>query len=132
MNDVLPTERELQALKVLWDRGSATVRGIYEEMCRQQDLAYTTVLSLVQTMERKGLVGRETEGRGKSHTYTARVQAEPTLRNLAGQFLNRVFDGALGPYLVRAMESKPLSPSDLDELEGMIAEARKEQRGNPK
>ena len=94
-------------------------------MCRHDTLAYTTVLSLIQTMERKGLVGRETEGRGKSHTYTAQVQCDPTLRKLAGRFLERVFDGAVGPYLVRAIESKALSASEFDELEGMIATARK-------
>ena len=60
----VPTERELQALKVLWERGRATVREIWGQLSRtDQKLAYTTVLSLMQTMEQKGLVGHEPAGR---------------------------------------------------------------------
>ncbi len=66
MADVIPTGRELEALKVLWARGKATVREIYRAM-RPRDgegeLAYTTVLSLLQTMEQKGLVGHEAAGK---------------------------------------------------------------------
>ena len=60
MSDVVPTGRELEALKVLWGRGKATVREIYQALRpRDGELAYTTVLSLLQTMEQKGLVARE-------------------------------------------------------------------------
>ncbi len=58
--DVVPTERELQALKVLWQAGRATVREITAAINeRGESLAYTTVLSLLQVMEQKGLVGHE-------------------------------------------------------------------------
>ncbi len=66
MADVVPTSRELEALKVLWQRGKATVREIYQEMKPRDgegELAYTTVLSLLQTMEQKGLVGTSRRAR---------------------------------------------------------------------
>src|SRR3954467_11886761 len=98
MSDVTPTGRELEALKVLWRRGRATVREIYGEL-RPRDgaLAYTTALSLLQTMEQKGLVGHEAAG--KAYVYFARAERARTVCKLAGGFLDRVFDGAVGEYV---------------------------------
>jgi len=124
MADVVPTGRELEALKVLWERGRATVREIYQALRPQgEDLAYTTVLSLLQTMEQKGLVGRDLVG--KAHAYFPRVRKDTTFRKLAGSFLDRVFDGAVDQYLVRALESRRPSVAELEELEKMIAEAKR-------
>jgi predicted transcriptional regulator len=121
--DVVPTERELQALKVLWQAGRATVREITAAINRRgQSLAYTTVLSLLQVMEQKGLVGHEASG--KVYSYFPRVERDAIYRTLAGGFLERVFDGAMDEYLVHALESKPISPAELARLEALIAEAK--------
>jgi predicted transcriptional regulator len=123
-----PTDRELQALKVLWDRQQATVREIADAMnaeaTRQGDdqLAYTTVLSLLQVMEQKGLVDHRREG--KAYVYLPLVEQQSTFRQLAGTFLDKVFDGAVDEYLVHALESKKLSSTELDQLEAMLAAAR--------
>jgi predicted transcriptional regulator len=121
-----PTERELDVLKILWKRKRATVREVYEELrSAGEDLAYTTVLSLLQTMEeRKRLVGRE--AKGKAHVYFARVQRDSTLRRLAWGFLQRVFDGVLGQYVVQALEARRPSVAELEELEQMIGEAKRQ------
>jgi predicted transcriptional regulator len=146
VNDSAPTDRELEALKVLWDRGEATVREIADAMnanaagagrsAPNQELAYTTVLSLLQVMEQKGLVDHRREG--KAYVYFPRVERESTFRQLAGGFLNKVFDGAVAEYLVHALGSKKLTSRELDELEAMIAAARENkssseqgQRSNP-
>ncbi len=127
MNDLQPTERELEALKVLWDKGEATVREVCEAMnAAGEDLAYTTVLSLLQVMEQKGLVNHRREG--KAYVYLPRIEREKTFRRLAAGFLERVFDGALDEYLVHALESRRLSAAELDELEAKIAEARSQTR----
>ena len=124
MSEALPTSRELEALKVLWSRGTATVREIYGELRpRDGELAYTTVLSLLQTMEQKGLVGHESAG--KAYAYYARVRRDSVFRKLAGGFLDQVFDGAMGEYMARALQSKKPSVAELEELEAMIAEAKK-------
>ena len=90
MPDIVPTERELQALKVLWQLERATVREIADAINdRGAELAYTTVLSLLQVMEQKGLVGHT--ARGKVYTYFAKVDRERTLARLARGFLDRVW-----------------------------------------
>ena len=124
MADVVPTSRELEALKVLWRRGRATVREVYAELePGEGEVAYTTVLSLLQTMEQKGLVGHESAG--KAYAYFAKVRRDSVFRKLAGGFLDQVFDGAMGEYVARALQSRRPSVAELEELEAMIAEAKK-------
>ena len=121
--EATPTDRELEALKVLWQRGEATVREVYEQI--NQDggtLAYTTVLSLLQVMEQKGLVGHRQ--RGKTYTYFAKAQRDRTFQVLAGGFLDKVFDGAVDEYLVHALQSRRISPDELERLEKMITKAK--------
>lgn len=123
----IPTDRELEALKVLWDRGEATVRDICEALNAEgEELAYTTVLSLLQVMEQKGLVTHRSEG--KAYIYLPAIEREKTLRQLATGFLDRVFDGALDEYLVHALGKRKISAAEIDQLEKMLAEHKKNQR----
>lgn len=123
-----PSDRELEALKVLWDRGEITVRDLADAMnenaASQGDdrLAYTTVLSLLQVMEQKGFVDHRREG--KAYVYFPKIPRQSTVRRLASTFLEKVFDGAVDEYLVHALESKRLSSAELDQLEAMLAAAR--------
>ncbi|MGO8688657.1 MAG: BlaI/MecI/CopY family transcriptional regulator [Thermoguttaceae bacterium] len=120
--ELVPTGRELEALKILWRQGEATVREIFDQINDDGTLAYTTVLSLLQIMEQKGLVGHRKSG--KAYLYAAKIEREPTFRKLAGGFLQRVFDGAVDEYLVHALQSRHIRPEELDRLEKMIAAAK--------
>jgi predicted transcriptional regulator len=128
MSSTPPTDRELEALKVLWERGEATVRDLADAMnagAKQggdDELAYTTVLSLLQVMEQKGLVAHRREG--KAYVYIPRAERQSTIRRMANSFLEKVFDGAVDEYLVHALESKRLSYDELDQLDAMLASAR--------
>lgn len=128
MTSIPPTDRELEALKVLWERGEATVRDLADAMnagAKQggdDELAYTTVLSLLQVMEQKGLVAHRREG--KAYVYVPRAERQSTIRRMANSFLEKVFDGAVDEYLVHALESKRLSTDELDQLDAMLASAR--------
>ena len=94
MRETPPTDRELEALKVLWEQSEATVREVCDAMnAAGEELAYTTVLSLLQVMEQKGLVAHRREG--KAYVYLPRVERDKTLGGLAAGFLERVFDGSL-------------------------------------
>jgi predicted transcriptional regulator len=129
MAEISPTDRELEALKVLWEkeRGRATVREVADAMnaglaVGESELAYTTVLSLLQVMEQKGLVTHERDG--KAYVYLPRVERKSIFRRLAGGFLDKVFDGAVDEYLVHALEAKRLTAEEIEQLEAMLAKAR--------
>ncbi len=145
MSELVPTLRELQALKVLWEQRQATVRELWKIMSTVKgdmisadgdmntadgDLAYTTVLSLMQVMEQKGLVAHRVEG--KAYVYFAKVERQSVFQRLAGGFLDRVFDGAVDEYLVHALSSRRPSAAELDRLEQLIADAKKRPRGKRK
>jgi len=131
MSELVPTERELEALKVLWQAGSATVREVWQAMAdADQDLAYTTVLSLMQVMEQKALVRHRAEG--KAYVYTPRVAPDKVYRQLTGGFLQRVFDGAVDQFLVHALAGRRPSDQELDRLEQMIEAARAQPRSKAK
>jgi BlaI family penicillinase repressor len=132
MPEIQPTDRELEALKVLWDRGEATVRDICDALnTGGEELAYTTVLSLLQVMEQKGLVTHRSLG--KAYVYLPAIEREKTLRQLATGFLNRVFDGALDEYLVAALGKRKISMNEIEQLEQMLAvEREKSQSGKRK
>lgn len=130
MTDFQPTERELEALKVLWEQGEATVREVCDAMnAAGEELAYTTVLSLLQVMEQKGLV--EHRRQGKAYVYLPKVKREKTLGDLAAGFLERVFDGSIDEYLVHALGTRKVSKRELDQLEEMLTEARKRKSSRP-
>lgn len=136
MKDKFPTERELQILKILWDRPGSTVRDVLDELNRMDkqldptaaDLAYTSVLTHLQTMERKKLVSHDADG--KAYRYRARLKKEPVLGNLARGFLHRLFNGALDEMLVSMVAAENLTDEELHRLERRIAEL-KSQSPNP-
>ena len=123
-----PTERELEALKFLWEHGPATVREIHRALDQSDgELAYTTVLSLLQTMEQKKLVDHEK--RGKAYAYFAVVERDETVNRLTSGFLDRVFDGAVGEFVTRALDSHDVDLRELEDLEALIAKAKMKKRG---
>jgi BlaI family penicillinase repressor len=124
MTELQPTDRELEALKVLWEQGEATVREVCDAISSAgEDLAYTTVLSLLQVMEHKGLVSHRREG--KAYVYLPQIERDATLGQLAAGFLERVFDGSLDEYLVHALGSRSVSKAELSVLEAMLAKAKR-------
>ena len=117
-----PTERELEILKVLWDRGEATVREVYEEMGRTSPVVQNTVQSFLRTMEEKGLVRHRVEGR--TFIYQPTVPRDQTARGLVSRLLQRVFDGAVDQLVQSALSLKQASPEELARLEALVAEAK--------
>jgi len=106
-----PTERELQILKVLWDRGEATVR---------EAIVQNTVQAFLRIMEGKGLVAHRTAGR--SFVYRALQKRERTTKDLLSSVLDGVFDGALDALVTSAFALKPPNAAELDRLRELLAE----------
>jgi predicted transcriptional regulator len=128
MDSYEPTPRELEALKVLWSKeGGATVREVCDAISAalEEELAYTTVLSLLQVMEQKRLVDHVRHGR--AYVYRPLVERRKTLRQIADGFLETVFDGALSEYLAHVLDRRKVSKEELDELNALLAAARKQQ-----
>lgn len=113
-----PTEAELELLRVLWDRGSSTVREIHEASGDEKETGYTTTLKILQNMAAKGLVQRDETKR--SHVYSAALKAEQTQRQLVRDLLHRAFGGSPAQLVVQALSEKKATPEELAEIRRLL------------
>ena len=118
-----PTERELQILKVLWDRGEATVREVYETLPADVPIVQNTVQAFLRLMEDKGLVAHRTEGR--TFVYRPTAPGAATKKNLLSGLLDTVFDGALDQLVASAFQAKKPSAEELAKLRALLAQAER-------
>ncbi|MGO9108810.1 MAG: BlaI/MecI/CopY family transcriptional regulator [Thermoguttaceae bacterium] len=115
----MPTGRELEILKVLWDLGSASVRRVRERLCPNEELAFTTVQTFLRLMDDKGLVSHKRHGR--SFVYTPLYSRE----RVTSRFVDHVFDGAMDQVIVSMLSTADASPEELKQLEKIIAQNRR-------
>jgi len=115
-----PSRLELQVLSVLWERGRATVREVQEALPDGKTRAYTTVLTVLQIMEKKGLLTHVSEG--NTHVYqpttTRRQTIGPVLKNLVRQ----LFGGSPATVMQQLLAEHEVSPEELARLKQLIAE----------
>src|SRR5262245_42031937 len=117
----LPTAAEIDILAVLWRQGPSTVREVHDAL--DKDCGYTTTLKQMQLMTGKGLLVR-TERFG-SHVYEAGVPKEQTQSQIAGDLLQRAFDGSARNLVMGALAAKPASEAELAEIRKMLDEVAK-------
>lgn len=101
------TDRQLDVMNILWDRGSATVREAKEDF--PDDLAYTSVLTVFQTLEDNGHVRHEKEG--KAYRYYPTVSREEAARRAVDYLLTRLFRDAGDEMIAAVVESADLGES---------------------
>lgn len=117
-----PTEGELAILRVLWSRGSSTVREVHDVLSRSKETAYTTVLKMLTIMAEKGLVGRDESER--SHRYAA-THPEPQVQSaLLKDLMHRAFDDSALQLVQRALDVEGTSAEELDAIAHLIAQAK--------
>lgn len=121
-----PTDAELEILAVLWSRGPATVREVHEIISRRRPTQYTTVLKQLQVMAEKGLVLRNEHQR--AHVYDAARPREWTQRQLAGDILQRAFNGSAKSLMMGALSSRKASRKELAELRELLDEYERRTR----
>jgi BlaI family transcriptional regulator, penicillinase repressor len=116
----LPTDAELEILRVLWERGPSTVREVQEVLSAQREVGYTTALKLLQIMYEKGLVRRDESAR--THVYEAGVAQDRTQNALVGDLVDRAFGGSASALVLGALSSKPASKEELAEIRRLLDE----------
>jgi BlaI family penicillinase repressor len=110
------TDRELDVMQVLWQAGPATVADVRARL--DDDLAYTTVLTVLRTLEEKGYVGHRDEG--KAHRYHAKVARQTAQRKALARMLDRVFGGSAEQLLTHLVADRHLSAEELTRLRALM------------
>lgn len=113
-------------IEVVWELGEANVHQVRERLCRQKKLAYTTILTAMQNLEKAGWLRHRKEG--KSHIYLpTRTREQAGVSSLL-RFVKQVFDGDAMLMFQHLIHQSSLSDNDLQELRTMIDEAREEKK----
>ncbi|TDF35539.1 BlaI/MecI/CopY family transcriptional regulator [Alteromonadaceae bacterium M269] len=113
----VPTEAELEVLKVLWKTQPATVRQIHEELNKKQSSAYTTTLKMLQIMHEKGLVERDETNR--AHIYKAIYSEEQTQSSILSNMITKAFGGSKFDLVVRAL-GETASTEEISDIRDLL------------
>ncbi len=122
-----PTEGELAILRVLWDKGSASVREVNQALNETKRTGYTTTLKLMQIMLGKGLLSRDDSVRPQ--VYSPALSKDRTERQMVGDLLERVFDGSASQFVMQILAAKKASPKELAEIRRILAKANSKKEG---
>ena len=120
-----PTELELEILKILWERGPATVREVREALRGFRKLAHTSVMTIMGIMVDKGQLTRAKNG--GSYVYRTRIRRDPTLRKMMGDLVDRAFEGSVGVAALHLLEMGDVSEDEIEQLHELIGRRAKEE-----
>jgi BlaI family penicillinase repressor len=120
------TDQELEIMKVVWERGSATVREVYEELLKHRKIAYTTVMTMMGILEQKGRLNKEASER--AYVYTPAEPQGKVVGSMVKDFIARMFNGSAQPLLVHLAENRHLRQEDLDEISRLLKTTKRGKR----
>ena len=116
MGDVVFTDRELDVMAVLWAKGPSTVADVRANLA--DDLAYTTVLTILRTLEEKGYVGHEEEGR--AYRYHATVERDEAQGSALDRLTRKLFAGSTELLLTHLVAGRALSDTELRRIRRLV------------
>jgi len=116
--DISLTNREADVMRVLWDHGPSVVAEVRERLA--DELAYTTVLTILRTLETKGYVSHEEEGR--VHRYFAAVKEQAAQRSALRHLTHKLFNGSAELLFTHLVSDQKLSPEQIRRMRKLLAE----------
>ena len=114
------TPQELAIMKVVWRLDRATVRGVYEALRKTRSIAYTTVMTMMNVLEDKGYLQKESDGR--AHVYTPTKPRQQVVGAMVRDFIDRVFDGASSSLLLHLAKDSKLTDRQRKAVQKIIQE----------
>lgn len=122
MTDLHLTQRELDIMSVLWERGEATVTEVRDKV--DPDLAYTSISSMIRTLEMKGYVSHR-RGEGKTHVYFPVIDAEAAGESALSRVLNKIYGGSPIKLLAHLVDQNRLSEKELTRMRELLKSSSK-------
>ena len=122
------TELQISLLRVLWDRGEATVAEICDALRSERPLAPTTVATLLSRLEKRGVVSHRTVAR--QYVYRATVSEQEVRRSMVGELTERLFDGDVTALVNHLLVSEAVGPDDLRKVRALLAERLGKERND--
>ena len=123
MTDVHLTQRELDIMSVLWELGEATATEVRERI--EPALAYTSVSTMIRTLELKGYVSHR-KGEGKTHVYYPVIDREMAGETALGRVLDKIYGGSPIKLLAQLVEQRKLSDAELARMRDLLTRAKRD------
>jgi BlaI family transcriptional regulator, penicillinase repressor len=114
--EIVLYDRELEVMQVLWEQGSATVAEVRDAL--PDEMAYTTVLTVLRRLEDKGYVGHQAEGR--AHRYHPLVERQEVRKSAVERVLRRLFHGSPELLLTHLVRDRKLPAAELRRLRELV------------
>lgn len=119
-NNTKPTEKELEILHVLWQKGPCSVKEVHEKMGGDAQNGYTTILKFLQIMFEKDIVSRQKSG--KLHLYKAIATKENTKQQMVDKIIDTVFEGSASQLVMSALGNNKSSKEELNAIRKYLDE----------
>jgi predicted transcriptional regulator len=116
--DIHLNDREADIMRVLWDHGPSVVNEVKEKLA--DDLAYTTVLTILRTLEQKGYVKHEEEGR--VHRYSAAVKETAARKSALQHLTSKLFKGSAELLFTHLVSDQKLSKDQIERMRALLSE----------
>ena len=114
------TEAELRIMRILWQKGPATVQQILDALSEEPPLAYNSVLTTIRILERKGYVEHSVDGR--AHVYRPLVEQAEAGRSEIRHLVGRFFRNSHEDLVLNILEDRGIAPEELERLRRMLEE----------
>jgi BlaI family penicillinase repressor len=121
------TELQLAVMRVLWERGEATVAEVHQELQEERGLAPTTVATLLSRLERREVAARRTEGR--QYVYWAKVSEAAVQRSMLREMSERLFGGDVTAMVSQLLGNARVDPEELARIRAMVNAKERELEG---
>ena len=111
---------ELEILNIVWDRDEATVQDVVDEIRKHRDTAYTSVMTMMKNLAKKGVLKHRVDGR--TYVYSAAVDPDTVRGNLLTDTVEKVFKGSAVELMQNLLDNEKLSKKEIEEIKRMIEE----------
>ena len=111
---------ELQVMKLIWDRGEATVRDVWEKLYSERGLAYTTVATVMRKLESKGFLKHDEKDR--TYIYRPLADQEKISQGMLREMIDGLFDGSAAKLVTTLIQGEHLTERDLNQIQRIILE----------
>ena len=120
----LLTNLEAEIMQLVWEKGKATVRDVYEAMRSTRPIAYTTVMTVLSKLAEKGVVERSQKGR--AYVYRPKVSRKEAAQRSVDKLLRKFFDGSPRALVAHLIDVDAISPDELSSLQKLLNDKKKE------
>jgi BlaI family penicillinase repressor len=121
-----PSELEMQVLGILWNNGPSSVRQVLESMTDGKKRAYTTVLTILQVMEKKGLLTHT--AKGNAHIYKPAASRDKIVKPIINRLVDNAFAGSSAGLILSLLGQRKLSDDEIGELKKVLEKAAKDNK----